>query len=490
MKKNILYKAIFLGLILMGTQACVEKFEEVNKNINDPEKVSLNLVLTSAQADVFEGFGDDWDRFSGLFTQHFAGNHASGVSYDRYIFRNADEETTFDFMYRRAFMDLNDLRIKGAEQEAWSYVGVAEILTAIGLGHLTDVYGDIPWSQALNSEEYLYPVYDSQESIYKEIQALLSSGLANLEKNSDVELSGDLIYGGSKDNWKAAAYVLQARYHNHLSEIDPGGSAEKALAAIDKAKDAGFDGSMDFQYNYEGSVSHLNPWYSLYLNNLIIASKVFMDALLNNNDPRVHAYFDQTPYGTTDPVGHVGKENGYGTDPNSYSPVGPYGYFGKEGSPVLIATYFEMLFIEAEAALRLENQGRADEAYNMAVKASLDKVMPTILEDAEHYSSEELEAIALEMEGYLNNFTGLTGVSLEQVMTEKHKAMFTQGVESWVDVRRHDYKYPSYLHIPIANGSPIGNNFIRRILYPQTELEKNSKNVPDVGIFDKLWWDK
>jgi len=77
-------------------------------------------------------------------------------------------------------------------------------------------------------------------------------------------------------------------------------------------------------------------------------------------------------------------------------------------------------------------------------------------------------------------------------MTEKWKATFTMSEESWTDMRRHDFAYPAFVEIPrFADGTDVAAEFIRRILYPQDELDKNGDQVPaGVSIFDRLWWDQ
>jgi hypothetical protein len=42
---------------------------------------------------------------------------------------------------------------------------------------------------------------------------------------------------------------------------------------------------------------------------------------------------------------------------------------------------------------------------------------------------------------------------------------------------------------PLFDQNP-NTNYIRRILYPLSELERNRSNVPDVGLDQFLWWDQ
>ena len=76
-------------------------------------------------------------------------------------------------------------------------------------------------------------------------------------------------------------------------------------------------------------------------------------------------------------------------------------------------------------------------------------------------------------------------------MTEKHKIMFSIEGESWMDVRRTGNLYPTWLTIPVQDETatpvvPVASQFIQRLLYPQSELDRNAANVPNATIFDKL----
>ncbi len=478
---------LILGTAIFAT-SCSD-FEEINMNVNEPEDAPLNVILPAAQEHLWGNYGSNnsarmtFNVYANTFTQHFAGNHATGVDYDQYFMNTGDEEFFFTRLYSKAFIDAKQIIDKAAEEKSPHYSGIAKIIQAVGLGYLTDIYGDIPWSEALQGKDFPYPSYDSQESIYTEIQRLLSDAANDLSAGESLSSPGsdDLVFGGDLSKWIGAAHMLSARYYNHLSKVDASGSASNALSALDDAYAAGFSSTAsDMHYGFDGSAIHRNPWHRLWENNLIIASENFMNLLLNSSDPRLEAYWDNVAFGGT-AVGYTGKCQGFGASNTSYSPCGPNGYFGKSDSPLLVATYFEAKFIEAEAAMRAGDAARAAAALNEAITANINKVVsdPDGLARAEAY----LDANANET---------ASSISMAKIMTHKYIAMFAQGIEGWTDVRRHDYAYPDYLEIPKEScTTPVATEFIRRILYPQSELNNNPDKVPTgVGIFDRLWWDK
>jgi len=484
--KKIIYTILSAAFLFVS---CTDSLslEEISVDPNNPVTSTPALLTTSSQGSILGRFGVDWDRYAGTFVQTFAGNHATGVRADQFDLQSQDFQGTFNTMYVKGFKDLQTvIDVMGPELEAWGHVGIAKIMTATGLGYLTDVYGDLPWSEALDVANITSPAYDTQEQIYTAMLTMLQEAIVDLDKASLVTVgSDDLVYGGDLSKWKATANLLLARYNNHMSKLNPGGSATAALGYVDAAKAAGLTSNAgNYQMNYnEDDLNFLNPWYNLWTNNLIIAGEKFTNLLTATNDPRGLAYWDLIAF----PVGSgavfatiTGKPNGDPTGSNSYSPVGPNTYYGDAGSPVLIATYFELLFIEAEAAMRSTNPGRAATALNAAITASMDMLRPTILANGvpEADITAYLAAFAAETSGT---------VTMEKIMTEKYKAMFTMNVESWTDARRHDFQYPSYLALP--NNAKL-SEFPRRGFFPQSEVQNNAANVPSgQTMTSRLWWD-
>ena len=499
--KKYIYSILVLFLSIQFTGCSDNTLEELSSDPNNPSKVTPTLLLTASQINVLGQFGFNWDRYAGNFVQTFAGNHAIGVDSDQYNLQPTDFQFAYTSMYRGGLKDCYEIiNTQGPAAGADHHVGVAKIIMATGLGYLTDVYGAIPYSEAFKINEFKNPKFDSQEDIYTTINTLLTEAISDLNKTPTLALAGDLVHGNNPQKWIGTANLLLARYANHLSEVDPVGSATKALGYVDAAKAAGFTSSAwDYSMKFDDQDPNWrNPWLNLYENNLIIASSKFMAFLIGSPygswDPRLFAYWNTNSFGAGNPfVNFSGKDNGDPTGNASYSPVGPQGYYGKVDSPQLIATYFELLFIEAEAAMRATNPGRASTALNAAMAAQMAEVAQAGAAHASTYFGISLSAaqgaISAREAAYLgfNNTTAAT-VSMEAIMTQKYAAMFTINLETWTDLRRHNWQYPTgYLALP---NNAFLSTFIARGLYPQSETENNTSTPAGVTMTDKLWWDK
>lgn len=484
--KKILIILVLLPILFLSNSCQKESLGELNVDPNNPSSVSIALTFTAGADYILYKYGrftngTDWDTWAGLFTQTFAGNHGSGISFDQYEIRNNDALWS---RWWDGFLDLNDVIVRGSDQEAWGHVGASKVLTALGLGSLTSFYGDLPWSEALKGSENPTPTFDTQEQIYQSILTLLDEAIADLNKTSLVAMgTEDIVYAGDADKWKALAYALKARYENHFSVKDPAGSATRALAAVQEAKNLGFTSfDSDLKFTYDNTGEYQNGWFDMFENNQMIASENFMNLLVDNDDPRRLSYWNDISVDET-VVGFNGKSNGFGTSNISFSPIGPKGFYGAATSSQLIMTHFELLFIEAEAEFRLNGATlQAATALNDAIIAQLDLVEPN---DADYLT----DYLTLKP-GYIANFASETvgSITMEKIMTEKYKAMVTMNGESWTDIRRHNYQYPSYIAIPVTQaGVTVASQLIERVLYPQESINTNPNTPTGVTIFDKLW---
>ena len=486
MKQRIKIALLASCVSLVVFSSCTKTLDSMatmNNNENSPTSVIPSALLTQAEySGPFTDQGGFGDGQIGVFNGHAAGNHATGLSYNQYQLSNNDLQYLFLDAYVSSLMNLKQIIVNAKSNEK-AYVGIAQILQAYELGYVTSLYGDIPWSEALDVVKFPHPHYDAQASIYTAIQGLLTTGISNLAAGAGSTVNGDILYGGDLAKWKATALMLSARYYNHLSKKDPAGSATNALAAVAAAKAAGFKSSAaDLKMAYDGSTYLLNPWQATYINGMYVANKPFLDILLTTNDPRLRAFY-------TSWTGTVPSKNAYGlgklqdgdVGTGAYMSTGDSTYYGARNSPVLFATYFELLFIEAEANMRAGKAAEAATALNAAVAAHLNQVI-------------SFAADKLLIPGYLAIYGAETAstISMEKIMTEKYKAMFAQEVETWMDVRRHAYAYPKGMHsIPVVSNTasskvPVAASYIQRLMYPQKELDNNLAKVPKATILDQL----
>ena len=469
--KNILYRALAAGLLASAFTGCGE-YLDVNKDPNrttDPPITGLLSSATYNTAYNMYRLGD----ITSYFVQYLASPNA-GSPTDTH--QPVNYSNTWGDMYD-VMTDLYDLKAQGVEKGFTDYQGIANILMAINLSMTVDAWGSVPYSESFDGI-VLTPVYDDGEALYAEALNLVEEGIGLLSGNpgGNVEGASDFIHGGDLEAWTKTGYALKARLLNHASKqasYDP----QAVLSAVDNAYDSNTD---DAQMS---TFSSRNPWAQAALNNedLLLdgwLSQQLIDAMDGTTfglpDPRIEFVTDELAGG-----GYIGTVNGQGRTggggtENEENYLELNSFYAAEDAPLLIITYSELKFIEAEAAFRSGMNGRAYAAYREGISANMEK----------------LGVLAGQASAYLNHASvsvGQGALTLDHIFKEKYIAMFLHP-ETWVDARRYDYKYTD-MTLPENHNSNI-SGFIRRLAYPDTETSRNNANVPQVALDDPVWWDE
>lgn len=191
MKKriNIILSTAILALTLWSCSESV--MDEINKDINDPNDMVSGLIITDAMtSSAFNVVGGDFNFYTSVYIEHNAGTF--GQLYNADI-RAADPtaSTTYNNTWNAVYSNLYCLKIVrekcsegGSEAGNYHTLGIAQILTALNLAVLTDMMGDVPWTQSCQPGVIYTPELDSQEEIYSDIFDLLDDGIANLDKET------------------------------------------------------------------------------------------------------------------------------------------------------------------------------------------------------------------------------------------------------------------------------------------------------------------
>jgi hypothetical protein len=189
-------------------------------------------------------------------------------------------------------------------------------------------------------------------------------------------------------------------------------------------------------------------------------------------DPRIRYISDTTKFGDYRGTPNGKGRTGTGTNREESYLSEKNGFYSKSGAPLLLVTYAEMKFIEAEATFATDKT-RSYNAYLAGIAAHMDKLGVSIAEKDAYLTN---PAVAV----------GVTNFTRDLIFKEKYLAMFLHP-EAWTDARRYDYKYKNFT-LPVNAVLPT---FIRRVGYPTTETDRNSANVPAVtSLAEKLYFDQ
>ena len=485
MKMNLKHigTALVLGATLAAAPGC-KKFLDVNDNPNSPKTATDNLILPSTQAGIAMAVGNNLQVFGNFYAQYWTQNPTSSQYkvVDQYVPNPSNFDRVWSILYNDVLQDLKQLE----QSNNVSYRAIALIEKAYTYQLLTDAFGDVPLTEALQGTGNLSPAYAPQQEVYDSIFAWTKRGVA-LAKTAtgNYPTTDDLVFGGGASgmqNWIRFGNTFLLRAYLRLSERD----AQKAQTGIQElyATNPQFL-TTDASVKYTNVGGNQNPIYAegvgLSRVQNPVASSTAVNAYTANNDPRLAVFYQ--PNGSGNVIGIA--QGSFATQP-PVAPSTPGAITGARfasgtgaiagAAPVKLMSATESYFLQAEAAARGWGTGNAKTLFEQGIRASFTAVGLTTAQ-ADAYIAAAPDA----------QWPATLADQIRAIITQKYYAMNGfQGFEAWTEWRRTGY--PTFLVKSIA--SQLGNNLLPvRLLYPETEITRNS-NFPGVKLItDKVWWD-
>ena len=485
--------ASFVVLIAGG---CDQSLTDVNINPNAPEVVPVENMLLGGIWDVVANGGNrgshgDWTQLyhAGNWVQHFA--QPVYNTEDVYTPRGSIVEALWGEMYF-ALQDLKAAKTlaDGVNDNIWA---VAEIMTVYGFMILTDYYGDMPYTEALQLEEGITaPAYDLQSTIYPDLIArLIAAGSRINVAETTLFDAFDPVYQGDMDGWLMFANSLRLRLAMRMVNASPG-AAQAAFEAA-WASQTFTAVSEHANVDWEDQEPASNPIYE----GIVLSgrfgdwrmSESLIDRLLAFNDPRVAVYAEPA-VNDLPAIVYRGERNG--RIPSAYLPPATQSDFSTVGtffitpsSPSVLMSYAELLLLGAEAAeLGWAVGASADVLYQDGITASMEQ-HGIASADITTYLAQSEVAYA----------TG-TYARLDAIHVQKWIALFLAGPEAFSDIRRVGWDWTTDaattgLDLVPAENSVLGaGEFPQRLYLPPDEQLTNPDNYPanPPSITDPLWW--
>jgi hypothetical protein len=476
-------QAAFGALILLtvATTGC-KKYLDINNDPNRPTEAPINGLLAATTQNTGLNVFRAANAGPNYYVQYFASPNASSPTdiYDR-----VDYSGLWRSLYDN-MTDLYDLQQLAIRSNSSAHLGMAKVMMAINLSMTTNLWGNVPYTEAFKGDN-LRPKFDDAQQLHTTCINLLDEGIAELRKTPTVAVTpaADFLHGNSAASatvwnstnriwWIRTAFTIKARLLNQLSKTS-GYSAALVLSAVDSAYT---NNAMESRVTI---FTLRNPWATVARNqaSLVLDGWLSTQFITNtmmantpNQDPRLPRITNLTRFGdyrgTRNGAGRVGTGT---TNDECYLVLA--GYYSGDASPLFVATFEEVEFIEAEAALRAGDRTRAYNAYLAGIRANMDKV----------------GVAAAARDAYLARPTigvGSAALQLSDIFREKYIAMFLSPV-TFDDARRFNYAYTGF-QLPL---NAILTSPIRRLDYPSSEQQRNGGNTPAVGaLTDRLWWDR
>ncbi len=435
----------------------------------------------------------DAEITSSNFSQYFMGSNFIAIE-------EAYNKDTWENIYTKVLPNVLTIQEKAEELNATHYIAVAKIIIAMNISLAVDSWDNVPYTQAGQPFKYPTPVLDDGETVYNNMITLLDEAITALSAtDSSVYTLGsdDLIYNGDIDKWIRLAYTFKARLQLHMLK-NGGVTANQVLTSIAN----GFT-SNDDNFKLSFPEGEINPYYSTNILSRNTSNYHYLpnDQIINimngttypfesgtvTIDPRLPAIYENEGEAGDPWRGFVngGSGESYDGEPgNTFYKDG--GYYTKANAPLNVITYAEALFIKAEAAF-LANGGTTTStgtnttAYNAYIDG-ITASMAQIGVDGTDYLADAVVAV------------GEGGLMLNHIMKEKYIANI-HNTETYNDFRRYNFSTDVFKGLQLRfeeddSTSPYLGEWIRRILYPTSELDANYDNVKayEKEPTESIWW--
>jgi hypothetical protein len=345
------------------------------------------------------------------------------------------DATTFDVSFQNIYNGGGLVGIRAIEASADAagdklYKGVAEVLEAMDIGFAADIWGDIPYAEAVTDNTT--PKFEGQMQVYSDLLALLDKAIADLAGGGAGPTGHDLVYAGSAAKWTEAAHTLKARIYLH--QVEKLGNAQYT-SALTEAKKGISAPANDWKTVHSSATSERNMWAQFQNTSFgldLVAGSTLVDIMKAQNDPRLPDYFAKNAQGT---YGGFDVTTGSTAAAAISQIVGS----GRTNDPTFgqpIITYDETQLIIAEASFQANDKATATASLN-AVRARYNK-------------------------------PAIASPTLNDIMTEKYILLY-QNPETWNDYKR--------TCLPVLKPARGRTRIPGRLYYGATE-EQTNPNTP------------
>lgn len=527
MKSNKIAVRLFaLALITLPLVSCSEdKMDEINSDKNHPLTVSSKFIMTNAMTSTaVSAVGGDLSLYASIYMEHEVGidnqtYNAETRSGEPNVAATYNNSWGSIYANLRSIKDVISLCTDGADKGNDVTLGVAKILYAYNAAVLTDVFGDIPLSEACEYTElgtplYMQPKIDKQEDVYKAIMQNLDEALVLLD-GTDAAASGsmgmqDLIYGKASNGeieaekalWQKAAYGLKARYTMRLiaKSANKTQDLNNILDYISKSFTSA-DEEMKFSI-YDGN-NQLNPLFDfMYSRTGLGASKSLIEKLSVRKDPRLDQFFaTDWNYNYGFPLKQVKDGAATFAAPNGDPVQGTMNYDCSLSdwavtAPTQLLSYHELLFIKAEALCRLNKNADAEIALQEAITAGFANAAVSLNSAIYDWGISGSVNLSEEVanEYFSTNVKPLFEANpLKEIMNQKYLAFFGasgEALEAYNDYRRLKGMGEDLIELSNPNNK---SKFPLRYTYGSSDVLSN-QNVKEAfgdGQYvysENVWW--
>jgi hypothetical protein len=482
---NTIKTTILTGLVLILISSCDVVDNNNSKVFTEPipealmTSAQINYAYFLTNADVnsnnFRFYTQQWTSL----TYHDESNYdqsrrSLGNSFEQTLYKDVltDLKNSKSYIKNTPALTAKEVAVQKNK------IAIIEIQMINVFQTLVDIFGNVPYSEALDFTNHPKPKFDDAKTIYLDLAARLDIAINDLDDTNGSFGTADLIFNGNVSNWKKLANCIKLKMGLHLSDVDNA----KAKLMVESAYASGLisNNSENALFQYYNTDIEQNPIYTtVALETQTAPTAYFVDELKSKSDPRMDQYFD---IDSKIDGKYIGAPYAIGGIYKAFSHVGQK--LAVKSFPGVIFDYSETCFLLADAANRGYNVGETSEAlYNKGITASM-QYWGVNQTDIDTYLARTDVAFA----------TATGSNNKERIAYQLYIAYYNRGFEAWTEYRRLDY--PILVAPADAVAESKGQVPVRNI-YSHLQKTLNGTNYQAAStaiggdlMTTKLFWDK
>jgi hypothetical protein len=492
MKRKNYIVTILLSLMIFS--GCSKDWLDINKDPNNPESATAELVLPAGVVSIGAVVGGYYNLIGGMWSQYWTqSNVANQYKYiDQYQIQSGDFNLQWREMYANGLSDLQYVLNKAEETENWSIYFMATVMQAYGFEVMVDFYNDVPYTQAFQGDaavQNFNPVFDDGQAIYDDLIERIDNAMAKeFNELTAAQENADLMFGGDMNSWVQFANTLKLKMYMRQMYVRP----DVAQAGIEAlyASGAEFLSQNAWLDIFIDEMNKDNPLYASNVRNLNVGTNLRVSATIfryfeQNGDPRLNYIVD----GGSVPL----PQGGFNIKTTTLDPTTVCVYAQAATDPVYFISLEESYLLQAEAIAKGWGTGDDKALYDAAVTASFARY------------GEDASSFIGAGGAYEYPAAGTFEQKQEAIIMAKWAAFAgSQGLESFLETNRTHYPAVSTVDSWVNDGfndayvgglltysleGVTSGDFPKRMIYPQDEVNLNT-NCPDqTDVTDKVWWD-
>jgi hypothetical protein len=502
-----------------------EKLADLNNDPNAVSDIDPSYLMSTATLRI----GGEYENtranmlYAATMIQHTAST-AGYFSGDKYFYNAQYSGAYMERHYTDVVRLFVEAKKKSAEDASLANIWAAStVLNTFDLHRMTDLYGDIPYSDAgrgLEGPEYWFPKYDNQKDVYTAIIADLKAARDKFSTSARALGNQDFVYAGDVAKWKKFANSLLMRVALRMSRVDPATARTVFLEAWNSGP---MTSNADNAYiKYAEGPQGINRnglndgyWNTYKYSRDCKISRTFIDWMKANNDPRLMIVTggggnpDNSATWVTDPARVYGMPNGF-TFANMRAALRPaeqaawdalaagggnprwtFGMLNLRyldwSDPYVLQTYAEVQLMAAEAAVNGWITSDAATHFRNGVDAAIK--MWTAFDASFARTQADIDA-------YITGrgFAAASAADRRRLIGEEYwAATWLNDIESWSNWRRTGFPALTPTNDP---NRWEANEIPRRLIYWENEIGSNPANykaaIDRMGgdkFMTKVWWD-